>query len=825
MASKEGPSEVPKLAPDLEIVGDQVRIQPTGFTAGIEETDGITERRLMHQMGRFRENPFDFLREISLFVSGTGWRAYDDFIGQPIFYSGFSEKMKSSVASHSLLVGKIEELAESRVKTEEVEGLLSVTAPASSNGGPSVDARTRRKEEIAASLREVVDTMMDNMICKMESKSFIRGAYYITTQILTRAYHQGIHVSSEEVLRLRKVAEDAAKRKQSIVFLPCHKSHVDYASLQVICYRLGIALPVVVAGDNLNIPLLGSFLQHAGAMWIRRKFGNDPLYHALVQAYIDTLLSNGHNFECFVEGGRSRTGKLLPPKYGILRYVLDSVGSGRVEDALICPVSTQYDKVIETESYISELLGQPKQKENLRDFISASSVLSLKLGRIDVRFHEPWSLKQFITQQTTKIHHMPTNERNLMATISQEERSRILRTFGYRVLSQINDASVIMPTALVGTVLLTLRGRGVGKAELSRRVDWLCHRVKEKGGRVAHFYRAPTTHVVERALEVLGPKLVGKTAGLAEETYHVVDRFQLSFYRNMTIHLFIPEALVSVALYSRVKKGGEPSNQQITYDELLTRVSFLSQLFRGEFIFPPEGLTANLEKTLHGLERGNVLKVTKDASNVPQMIELSEHERNCGRENYDFYCFLLWPFIEACWLGTVSLIGLTPPLTDPTNVWVDMNKAQSNAQLLGKTLYYQGDLSYIEAVNKEILKNSYQRFEEEGIIITAKSKESPQPPTMRVSPEWAPERDPETGKLLPHGKLWEFIRMIAQSRREGKNRRDGETISSRVLELSEAMGRTLFQAVHPVKPASADGEIELSSQIQRRRAIDTASKL
>ncbi|KAM5476135.1 hypothetical protein MauCBS54593_000820 [Microsporum audouinii] len=824
MSAKEGPADVPKLAPDLEIVGDQVRIQPTGFTAGLERTDGVTERRLMHQMGRFRENPFDFFREISLFVSGTGWRAYDDFIGQPIFYSGFSEKMKSSVANHSALVGKIEELAEFRVKTEEKEGLLNVTAPASSNGGPSVDARARRKEEIAASLREVVDTMMDNMICKMESKSFIRGAYYITTQALTRAYHQGIHVSSEEVLRLRKVAEEAAKKKQSIVFLPCHKSHVDYVSLQVICYRLGIALPVVVAGDNLNIPLLGSFLQHAGAMWIRRKFGNDPLYHALVQAYIDTLLSNGHNFECFVEGGRSRTGKLLPPKYGILRYILDSVGSGRVEDALICPVSTQYDKVIETESYISELLGQPKQKENLRDFISASSVLSLKLGRIDVRFHEPWSLKDFITQQTTKIHQMPT-ERNLMANVSQEERSRILRTFGYRVLSQINDASVIMPTALVGTVLLTLRGRGVGKAELSRRVDWLCQRVKEKGGRVAHFYRAPTAQVVERALEVLGPKLVGRTAGLAEETFHVIDRFQLSFYRNMTIHLFIPEALVSVALYSRVKQGGGPSNQQISYDELLTRVSFLSQLFRGEFIFPPEGLTANLEKTLHGLERGNVIKVTKDGLNVPKMIELSEHERNCGRENYDFYCFLLWPFIEACWLGTVSLIGLTPPLTDPANVWVDMNKAQSNAQLLGKTLYYQGELSYIEAVNKEILKNSYQRFEEEGIIITAKSKESREPPTMRLSPEWTPKRDPETDKLLPQGKLWEFIRMIAQSRREGKNRRDGETISSRVLELSETMGRTLFQRAKPVKPASDDGEVELSSQIQRRRAIDTASKL
>ena len=88
-------------------------------------------------------------------------------------------------------------------------------------------------------------------------------------------------------------------------------------------------------------------------MWIRRSFGGDALYHTVVQAYIDTILSNGYNFECFVEGGRSRTGKLLPPKYGILSFILDSVSSGRVEDAIICPVSTQYDKVIETE------YGQP----------------------------------------------------------------------------------------------------------------------------------------------------------------------------------------------------------------------------------------------------------------------------------------------------------------------------------------------------------------------------------------------------------------------------------------------------------------------------------
>lgn len=86
---------------------------------------------------------------------------------------------------------------------------------------------------------------------------------------------------------------------------------------------------------------------------------------------------------------------------------------------------------------------------------------------------------------------------------------------------------------------------------------------------------------------------------------------------------------------------------------------------------------------------------------------------------------------------------------------------------LGKTLYHQGDLSYFEAVNKETLKNSYQRFEEEGIILVAKSKELPTPPTMRLAPEWTPERDPETGKLLPRGRLWDFTSLIAQSRREG----------------------------------------------------------
>lgn len=327
-------------APDLSITtDDQVHLHAAGYNES-------PERAVINSMARFRSSPLDFIREISLHVQGTGWRSYDRIVGQPIFYNGFSEEMKNRVLSNPMLVRKIKELAEKRVEVEAKEGLLGEDVM---NGRDRADKKRKRRIQIEESLIEVSDTLTDNMICKMESKRFIRGAYYLCTALLTRAYHQGVHVSSEEVLRLRAVAEKAEKEKNSIIFLPCHRSHVDYVSLQIICYRLGLALPTVVAGDNLNFPVVGAFLQHAGAMWIRRSFGDDQLYSTLVQAYIDTLLQNGFNLECFVEGGRSRTGKLLPPKFGILSYMLDSVASGRVNDAIICPVSTQYDKVIEVE--------------------------------------------------------------------------------------------------------------------------------------------------------------------------------------------------------------------------------------------------------------------------------------------------------------------------------------------------------------------------------------------------------------------------------------------------------------------------------------------
>lgn len=174
----------PASAPDLDILGDQITIHPGGYVEPPSAQLDSPERNLVEHMVRFRESPLEFLLEVSLHVSGTGWRAYDDVIGQPIFYKGFSDNMKAAVLKTPMLKRRIEELAERRVESEKSQGLLGGGLKGEKNA-------QRRRNDIQTSLQEVAAELTNAMICKMESKHFIRGAYYLATQLLTRAYHQG----------------------------------------------------------------------------------------------------------------------------------------------------------------------------------------------------------------------------------------------------------------------------------------------------------------------------------------------------------------------------------------------------------------------------------------------------------------------------------------------------------------------------------------------------------------------------------------------------------------------------------------------------------
>lgn len=269
---------------------------------------------------------------------------------------------------------------------------------------------------------------------------------------------------------------------------------------------------------------MGNILRGGGAFFIRRTFSGDQLYPVVIREYIEQLLATGRNLECFIEGTRSRTGKLLPPKLGILKYIVEAMQTGRTEDVWICPVSLQYDSVIESETYVSELLGKPKESESLFGLLSgSSSVLSLNMGRIDVRFQKPWSLKEFMGEQH-KRREAEAKEigQNIDFANTAGHKALLLKALGYRVLADINKTSVVMPAALVGTVLLTLRGRGVGRSALERKVEWLKDAITAKGFQVADFGQMSTSEVVERALGLMKDLVEIQTDVLKEDRKSVV---------------------------------------------------------------------------------------------------------------------------------------------------------------------------------------------------------------------------------------------------------------------------------------------------------------
>jgi len=207
----------------------------------------------------------------------------------------------------------------------------------------------------------------------------LRGLEVVADALVDRVY-SGIDVDEEGMERLR----DAAKRG-SVVLLPSHKSHVDYVLMSFVLRRHGLQLPVVAAGDNLAFFPVGPIFRRAGAFFIRRSFRGDRLYPAVVDAYMRRLLRDGWVIEFFLEGGRSRTGKLLPPKLGLLNMIVDAALALEGRRVSFVPVSIGYERMMEEGSYARELSGEAKKAESASELLKVTSALREKYGRANVQ--------------------------------------------------------------------------------------------------------------------------------------------------------------------------------------------------------------------------------------------------------------------------------------------------------------------------------------------------------------------------------------------------------------------------------------------------------
>ena len=182
-----------------------------------------------------------------------------------------------------------------------------------------------------------------------------------------------------------------------IIYVPCHRSHMDYLLLSYIIYRKGFAVPHVAAGANLNMPLIGRFLRKGGAFFLRRSFKGDALYPVVFAKYLGFMMARGHPLEYFIEGGRSRTGRLLSPRTGMLSMTVRSYLRDPKRPVMFMPVYFGYERIVEGRTYIGELSGQPKQKESVFVlFKSMVSVLRSKFGKVHVNLGQPIALDELL---------------------------------------------------------------------------------------------------------------------------------------------------------------------------------------------------------------------------------------------------------------------------------------------------------------------------------------------------------------------------------------------------------------------------------------------
>ena len=332
-----------------------------------------------------------------------------------------------------------------------------------------------------------------------------------------------------EVLGFEEIRKIAPTN--SLIFSPCHRSHIDYLALSYLLYYKDLMLPQIVAGKNLNLPLVGPLLRKGGAFFMRRSFSGNRLYSLVFYEHLRKLMQRGHSIEFFPEGGRSRSGKLMPPRPGIISMILRSFLGMDEKKVSFVPIAINYEKVLEGNSYIKEVMGANKKKESLKDIISVFRDFRNYLGEAYLQFAEPINLNDFLKEY-------PMNE-----NLSEKDwLFRVTPILGKRIMNNINEATVVTSTALFSMALLNSDGFSISKKELISRIELIKSLLREDK------YSSKILVCDKSGEEILNQ--MKKLGFLPQE--EINDRIslsnqeaaKLSFYRNNISHLLIFESLI-----------------------------------------------------------------------------------------------------------------------------------------------------------------------------------------------------------------------------------------------------------------------------------------
>jgi glycerol-3-phosphate O-acyltransferase len=369
------------------------------------------------------------------------------------------------------------------------------------------------------------------------SHAFVRFMEHALTRLWNRLY-DGVEFGHVETL------EQVAQGNE-IIYVPCHRSHMDYLLLSYVIYVHGYAIPHIAAGINLNLPIVGRFLRKGGAFFIRRSFRGNALYTVVFMKYLAAIMARGHSIEYFIEGGRSRTGRLLQPKTGMLSMTVRSFLRDPARPVVFVPVYFGYERIVEGTTYIGELSGKPKEKESVFGLLRTVRKLREKFGKVHVNLGEPIALAELLDR------HNPQ-----WRTLEVEDDTRIpwvgpaVDELAVTIMRHINSAAAVTPINLIALTLLATPRQALAEADLLRQLD--LYRALLRG----FAYSARVTVTQLSGPEILtyaeSMKVISRQAHTLGDIIRMSDESAVlaTYFRNNILHLFAMPSLIACVFVS-----------------------------------------------------------------------------------------------------------------------------------------------------------------------------------------------------------------------------------------------------------------------------------
>ena len=381
-----------------------------------------------------------------------------------------------------------------------------------------------------------------NEIASDYSYSAVRFADMALTRLWTQLY-DGVEVHNFSTVR--ELAKD-----YEIIYTPCHRSHIDYLLLSYVIHRRGLMVPYIAAGDNLNLPFVGQLLRGGGAFFIRRSFRGSALYTSVFKEYLFSILSRNTPLEYFIEGGRSRTGRLLPPKTGMLAMTVHSHLRGKSKPIVFLPTYIGYERLMEGSTYVGEMQGKPKEAESIFGIIGALRKIERIFGKVHVNFGEPVFLDDLLKQHNAENIEIKRNDDPI-----PQEVSDAVNSSANAILENINRAVVINPVSLLSLILLATPKHTLDEEICIKQLDTY----RKLASALPYDERTQITHLSGKEIIAYGLKLklIKRIQHVLGDIIAIEDNqaVLLTYFRNNILHAFVLPSLIAALVEHNGKIG------------------------------------------------------------------------------------------------------------------------------------------------------------------------------------------------------------------------------------------------------------------------------